>query len=399
MSMGYPNGFLVLRDLSVDALVLDGVVVPDPKSVNDPEYGGSFRGYFDVPAGTHSVVGRTSSGKEHAISVVVHPGSATVKRFNIDNGWADDDAETERHYRHLAMSGSMQDAGALRPWPVPATDADQTKRVFGDPDFAWLRATFLECAGARVDSTALQRYVDALRWHYVQDSEMGVQAPYFARLGHELCEHVGTRPQLLATGAARYLDYFAVDLVDANRPETIEAGHALAKSLERARLVAPAPPAAKIPDATPAQPAAGSPLLMVALAVAVVLVLVLVLRRGSDTPLPTTPTTAETTPSTPVVNLPTARSFRQLALARKNLSLFVYAADHEHLTPLVDAAGSLEMALSKDDCLAARRPYDMIKETKVDLTEHTALGIAQIDMLMTVAAYCYSWQSPDGKRW
>ena len=119
MSPRFSNGFLVLRDLLVDALVLDGVEVPDPKSVDDPKYRGSFRGYFDVPAGKHTVVGRTSSGKEHAMTVVVHPGWATVKRFDLDDGWGDDDAETERHYRQLAMSGSMQDAGALRPWPLP----------------------------------------------------------------------------------------------------------------------------------------------------------------------------------------------------------------------------------------------------------------------------------------
>lgn len=398
MSSGFSNGFLVLRDLLVDALVLDGVEMPDPKSVEDPTYRGSFRGYFDVPPGTHTVVGRTSSGKEHAMTVVVHPGWATVKRLDLDDGWREDDAETELHYRHLAMSGSMQDAGALRPWPLPVVAADPaegTRRVFSDADFAWLRATFAACAGARADSTAVQRYVDALRWHYILDSEMGAQAPYFARLGHELCEHVRARPQLLATGAATYLDYFAVDLVDADKPETIDAGRELARALEHARQVAP-PPATGTATATP-RPSASSPLPMIALAVAVVIGGVLLLRRSSDTPTPAPSPTAsavatagETTPAAAVVDLPTAR---------KKLSLFIYEADLAKLTPLVDAAGNLESALAKDDCLAARRPFDTIKETKVDLTEHTALVLAQIRMLTTVAAYCNPWQSPDGKRW
>ena len=394
MSSGFSSGFLVLRDLLVDALVLDGVELPDPKSVDDPKYRGSFRGYFDVPPGTHTVVGRTSSGKEHAMTVVVHPGWATVKRLDLDDGWREDDAETELHYRHLAMSGSMQDAGALRPWPLPVPAADPaegTRRVFSDADFAWLRATFVACGGARPDSAAVQRYVDALRWHYILDSEMGVQAPYFARLGHELCEHVRSRPQLLATGAATYLDYFAVDLVDADKPETIDAGHQLAKAIEHARQIAPPPAPAT------ARPSTSSPLPMVALAVAVVIGVVFLLRGSSDTPTPSpspTPsavaTAGETTPGVAVVDLPTAR---------KKLSLFIYEADLAKLTPLVDAAGNLESALAKDDCLAARRPFDTIKETKVDLTEHTALVLAQIRMLTTVAAYCNPWQSPDGKRW
>lgn len=402
MSSGFSNGFLVLRDLLVDALVVDGVELPDPKSVDDPRYKGSFRGYFDVPPGTHTVVGRTNSGKEHAMTVVVHPGWATVKRLDLDDGWREDDAETELHYRHLAMSGSMQDAGALRPWPLPVPAADPaegTRRVFSDADFTWLRATFDACARTptRADSAAVQRYVDALRWHYILDSEMGAQAPYFARLGHELCEQVRSRPQLLATGAATYLDYFAVDLVDADKPETIDAGHQLAKALEHARQVAPPPSPTTSTATETARPSASSPLPMVALAVALVVGVVLLLRRSSDTPTqPPSPipsavaAAGEATPGAAVVDL---------ATARKKVSLFIYEADLAKLTPLVDAAGNLESALAKDDCLAARRPFDTIKETKVDLTEHTALVLAQIRMLTTVAAYCNPWQSPDGKRW
>ncbi len=306
------NGFLVLRDVLVDALVLDDVEVPDPKSGSDPKYRGSFRGYFDVPAGTHTVVGRTSSGKEHAMTVVVHPGWATVKRFDLDEGWLDDDAENDRHYRHLAMSGSMQDAGALRPWPAPAAESDPNKRVFGDADFAWLRATFADSSGARADSTTLQRYIDALRWHYILDSEMGVQAPYFARLGRELCEHVQARPELLGTGAATYLDYFAVDLVDADKPETIAAGQELAKALEQARRVAPAPAPekARAPEVasttssttSAAKPQATSPLVIVGVVLALVVGVVFLLRRGEDTqvPPPRPTTSAASTRSSPL---------------------------------------------------------------------------------------------------
>jgi hypothetical protein len=134
---------------------------------------------------------------------------------------------------------------------------------------------------------------------------------------------------------------------------------------------------------------------MVALTVAVVIGLVLLLRRGSDTPAPPpspkpSPVATETAPGAGVVDLPAAR---------KQLSLFVHEADLAKLTPLVDAAGALETALSKDDCLAARRPFDTIKETKVDLTTHTALVLSQIRMLTSVAAYCNAWQSPDGRRW
>ena len=399
MSSGFSNGFLVLRDLLVDALVLDGVEVPDPKSADDPTYRGSFRGYFDVPAGTHTVVGRTSAGKEHAMTVVVHPGWATVKRFDLDDGWAEDDAETELHYRQLAMSGSMQDAGALRPWPLPAPaqdPAEGTRRVFGDADFAWLRATYGACAGARESSATVQRYIDALRWHYILDSEMGVQATYFGRLGHELCEHVRARPELLATGAATYLDYFAVDLVDADEPETIEAGEKLAKALEDARRVAPAPAAERAPETapTPAKRSGGSPLMMVALAIAVVVGVVLLLRQGSDTLPPPSKTldasATEPAPGAAVVDLPTAS---------KTISIFIFEANLAKATPLVAAAEDLETALAKDDCLAARRPYDAIKETKVDLTTHTALVLAQIRMLTTVAAYCNAWRNLDGKRW
>jgi len=410
MSLGASTGFLVLRDLLVDTLVLDGVEVPDPKAADDPKYRGSFRGYFAVPAGTHTLVGRVS-GKEHATTVVVHPGWATVKRFDVTDGWADDDADTERHYRRLALSGSMEEAGALRPWPlaVPAADAAAPARVFGDADFAWLRQTFLDSAGTRPDSTALQRYVDALRWHYILDREMGAQAPYFARLGRELVEHVRSRPELLATGAATYLDHFAVDLVDADQPELLEAGRELAAALEQARKVAPAPAPASESAAAPTLPpgaiAAGaaaspekrspiSPLLMVALVVLFVIGVVFVLRRTSDTPPQVTPVTSAATPSTTA-----ADAVVDLATARKKLSLFVYEADLAKHAELVDAAGRLETALAKDDCLAARKPYDVIKETKVDLTQHTALVLSQIRMLTTVATYCNAWSSPDGKRW
>ncbi len=395
MSPGASNGFLVLRDLIVDALVLDGVEVPDPKSANDPKYPGSFRGYFDVPAGEHTLIGRVS-GKEHAVTVAVHPGWATVKRFDMTDGWADDDAETERHYRHLALSGSMQEAGALRPWPLPAPAEAPAgaPRVFGDADLAWLRVAFRETEGACADSPHIRRYIDALRWHYVIDREMGAQAPYFARLGRELADQVSARPELIGTGAAHYLDYFSVDLVDADQPETIAAGGELAAALERARRLVPVAAPKPETEASPATAAKGSPLPLVALAVLLVVGVVFILRRNADAPpqpATTTTTTATTTATgAAVVDLPSAR---------KQLSLFIFEADLAHMADLMEHAGRLETALSKDDCLAARRPFDVIKETKVDLTQHTTLVLSQIRMLTSVATYCNSWSSPDGKRW
>ena len=392
MTPGAANGFLVLRDLLVDTLVLDGVEVPDPKAKGDPEYRGAFRGYFDVPPGTHTLVGRVH-GKEHAVSVVVLPGWATVKRFDGTDGWGDDDADTVRHYRSLALSGSMREAGALRPWPIPAPAADEAKtRLFDDADFAWLRETFVESKGAPADSTAVQRYVDALRWHYILDREMGAQAPYFARLGRELAQHVASRPELLATGAATYLDYFAVDLVDAAQPETIEAGQELAKALEQARRLAPAPEV-RAPQASETAKNK-SPVLMFVLAAVVVLFVVMMARRGGGPP--PAPEATAPAPAPLPKGAPTATDHPS---AKKQTSLFLYEAGVAKRDDLVEQGTLLEKAVTADDCAAARAPFDRIKETKVDLTTHTALVLSQIRMLTTVAAYCNTWAADHGKTW
>ena len=394
MIPGAANGFLVLRDLLVDTLVLDGVELPDPKATQDPQYRGSFRGYFDVPPGAHTVVARVA-GKEHATTVVVLPGWATVKRFDGgSDGWGDDDAGTEQEYRHLALSGSMQEAGALRPWPVPAPAAAPAKtRLFGGADFAWLRATFAESRGAPADSMAVQRYVDALRWHYILDSEMGVQAAYFGRFGRELADHVRARPELLGTAAATYLDYFAVDLVDADQPETIEAGGELAKALEQARRLAPpAPVAAVRSPARRETPKGKSPLFVVVLAAAVIMAVVMMARRSSTPPSPPVPAAPALAP------LPRgAATATDYPSAKKQMSLFLYEAGVAHEDALVEQGTLLEKAVTADDCVAARAPFDRIKETKVDLTTHTALVLSQIRMLTTVAAYCNTWAAEIGR--
>ncbi len=339
------HGILVLRDLSVDTLVLDGVELPDPHRVDDPVHRGSFRGYFDVPAGPHTLVARIQ-GKEHTVSVVVLPGWATIKRLDSAAGWVDDDVDTALHYRRLAVSGSMAAAGALRPWPLatlclrgnaadvrldaqllpptmlpvravvnippgrhaievgPAGEAASAKeevelapgsvsvvevgaaasakvkplssdafarelavlpfdsllrfgayehvaRQFGEGDLAWLVPAFTESAGAAGDSTAVDRYVTALRWHYVIDREMAAQASYFGRLGRTLAAHVTERPSLLGTGAALYLGYFAEDLVDAGDPETIAGGEALAEAIATAEVATPARPSPRPPPPPP----------------------------------------------------------------------------------------------------------------------------------------------------
>lgn len=336
MNLRPGHGILLLRDLTVDALVLDGYEIPDPKSVTDPRFSGSFRGFFDVPPGVHTVVGRIQ-GKEHAMTVTVMPGWATVKRFDMDAGWGDDDDATIQQYRSLALSGSMAQSGALRPWPlgllflrgksenlqvdghavsasmipflaikdvppgkhtiaigekklevdvekesVTVIDLDDGPTLanvklaaiavdlealpahslvphrllggevpihtFGDADFAWLNAAFEE-------SNARQ-YLAALRWHYILDSEMGKQDAYFARLGVRLSAQVDARPSLVQGEAARYLGYFAQDLVDAESALTIPAGQALAEAIARAKTAAvrrpSLPPPAPEPEAAPA---------------------------------------------------------------------------------------------------------------------------------------------------
>jgi hypothetical protein len=149
---------------------------------------------------------------------------------------------------------------------------------------------------------------------------------------------------------------------------------------------------------TPATPESkGSPWLTIGVALALVVGVVFLLRRGADTspaPQPSAPVTSGAAPAGPsgasVVDLPTAR---------KQLALFLTEAGLAHEEPLVEAGTRLDKALAKDDCLAARQPYDVIKETKVDLTTHTALVLNQIRMLTSVGAYCNAWSDLSGSRW
>ena len=112
------HGFLVLRDLTVDSLLVDGVEVGDPKSTSHPFFTGAFRGYFNVPPGHHAVEARRGS-ETSTWEVDVSPNQAHVKRIDWSaGGWVDDDAATEKQYIDLARSGSMLTSKALRPWPL-----------------------------------------------------------------------------------------------------------------------------------------------------------------------------------------------------------------------------------------------------------------------------------------
>jgi hypothetical protein len=144
----------------------------------------------------------------------------------------------------------------------------------------------------------------------------------------------------------------------------------------------------------PAEPSSGrSPLLAVLVALAVVVGVVMLVRRSGDAPAPAPSTTASSAPATgaPVVDL---------AAAKKQVASFLHEAEVAHFASLVDAGQLLDAALSKDDCIGVRPHYDVIKETKTDLTTHSALVLAQIRMLTTVGAYCNAWTDPTGtKHW
>lgn len=112
------HGFLVLRDLHCDHLHLDGFDVGNPKAAPHPHFRGGFRGYFNVPPGPHLVVAELA-GRRSEWRTDLAPGDAHVRRVDWDHGGlVPDDAQTEQNYRDLARSGSMLQAGALRPWPL-----------------------------------------------------------------------------------------------------------------------------------------------------------------------------------------------------------------------------------------------------------------------------------------
>lgn len=112
------HGFLILRDLWVDKLLVDGIDVGDPKSTSHSYFTGSFRGYFNVPPGPHTIEAQ-QGGKSSVWKVDVQPNEAYVKRTDWDQGgWVDDEPATEKQYKDLARSGSMLQSKALRPWPL-----------------------------------------------------------------------------------------------------------------------------------------------------------------------------------------------------------------------------------------------------------------------------------------
>lgn len=114
------HGFVVLRDFQCDRILLDGVDIGDFADRDHPHFKGSFRGFFNVPPGPHTVV-TEYKGQRSQWSFELAPNAAVVRRSDWGRGGlVEDDLDTESRYRDLARSGSMLQAGALRPWPLPS---------------------------------------------------------------------------------------------------------------------------------------------------------------------------------------------------------------------------------------------------------------------------------------
>lgn len=114
------SAIVLLRDLTVESLSIDGTNVGNPK-LPHPDFRGGFRGYFNVPPGPHSFVADLGQGRVAKWDVEVPHGDRVVivKRLHFDAvAWVDDDPDTKEHFERLAASGSMHAAGALRPWPL-----------------------------------------------------------------------------------------------------------------------------------------------------------------------------------------------------------------------------------------------------------------------------------------
>ena len=112
------HGFVVLRDFLCDRIVVDGFDIGDFATRSHPHFTGGFRGFFNVPPGPHTLVVE-HDGRRSEWSFELAPNAALVRRTDWGaGGLVEDEPETERRYRELARSGSMLQAGALRPWPL-----------------------------------------------------------------------------------------------------------------------------------------------------------------------------------------------------------------------------------------------------------------------------------------
>lgn len=136
-------GFVVLRDLTCDGLIVDGVELADPKSAPHPHFRGGFRGYFNAPPGRHRIV--AVLGERRATwDLELAPNAAAVRRLDYDTArWVDDEPDVAAHYQALARSGSMLQAGALRPWPGASLFFE------GAPERVWIEGRVVPSSAPR----------------------------------------------------------------------------------------------------------------------------------------------------------------------------------------------------------------------------------------------------------
>ncbi len=109
------TGCLVLRDVLVDDLIVEGCHLKDPKAESHPLMTQNFRGFYNVPPFT-SFVNAVLGTKTANLITPVRSGDATVKVLDWGtSSWLDDSGENEALYKAMAFRGNM--SGALRPWP------------------------------------------------------------------------------------------------------------------------------------------------------------------------------------------------------------------------------------------------------------------------------------------
>ena len=104
-------GYLILRNLRVDRLTLDGVPMCD-----EPELAGlHHQGFFNVPPGSHVLI--AEYGEQHSeVTVDVPANDAAVCRLDWEAGGWKDDPEREG-LREFARSAVGVHDKSLRAWP------------------------------------------------------------------------------------------------------------------------------------------------------------------------------------------------------------------------------------------------------------------------------------------
>jgi hypothetical protein len=126
------------------------------------------------------------------------------------------------------LAGSPTPAEALRAAEssvdlLEATLGAREPRIFAEQNLTELEQAYAEWR----EHGAVEAYVDALRLHYIPDSQMAKQVPYFTRYAERVVAQVRESPPLATTEARRYLKYLAQDLVDTGDPGLATQGRAL----------------------------------------------------------------------------------------------------------------------------------------------------------------------------